>query len=61
MSEPLDWNAQTIAEFRANEGRVGGSFKGAPMVLVHLPATRGKLPESGPFLCSNLGGRSPHS
>ena len=35
MSEPLDWNAQTIAEFRANEGRVGGSFEGAPMVLVH--------------------------
>ena len=35
MSEPLDWNAKTIAEFRANEGRVGGSFAGAPMVLVH--------------------------
>jgi deazaflavin-dependent oxidoreductase (nitroreductase family) len=35
MSEPLDWNAQTIAEFRANEGRVGGNFAGAPMVLLH--------------------------
>jgi deazaflavin-dependent oxidoreductase (nitroreductase family) len=35
MSEPLDWNAQTIAEFRANEGRVGGPFEGAPIVLVH--------------------------
>ena len=35
MSEALDWNAQTIAEFRANEGRVGGNFEGAPMVLVH--------------------------
>jgi deazaflavin-dependent oxidoreductase (nitroreductase family) len=35
MSEPLDWNAKTIAEFRANEGRVGGNFAGAPMVLVH--------------------------
>src|SRR5689334_10499506 len=23
MSDPLDWNAKTIAEFRANEGRVG--------------------------------------
>jgi deazaflavin-dependent oxidoreductase (nitroreductase family) len=30
-----DWNAQTIAEFRANEGKVGGNFEGAPMVLVH--------------------------
>ena len=30
-----DWNDQIIAEFRANEGRVGGPFEGAPMVLVH--------------------------
>jgi deazaflavin-dependent oxidoreductase (nitroreductase family) len=35
VSERLDWNAKTIAEFRANEGRVGGNFEGAPMVLVH--------------------------
>ena len=35
MSETLDWNAKTIAEFRANEGRVGGNFQGAPIVLVH--------------------------
>jgi deazaflavin-dependent oxidoreductase (nitroreductase family) len=35
MTEALDWNAQTIAEFRANEGRVGGNFAGAPIVLVH--------------------------
>jgi deazaflavin-dependent oxidoreductase (nitroreductase family) len=35
MSEPLDWNAKTIAEFRANEGRVGGVFEGAPIVLAH--------------------------
>ena len=35
MSEPLDWNAKTIAEFRANEGKVGGVFEGAPLALVH--------------------------
>jgi deazaflavin-dependent oxidoreductase (nitroreductase family) len=35
MSDPLDWNAKTIAEFRANEGKVGGVFEGAPMVLLH--------------------------
>jgi hypothetical protein len=35
MSDPLDWNAKTIAEFRANQGRVGGPFEGAPIVLVH--------------------------
>src|SRR5256885_13508581 len=35
MAEVTDWNAQIIEEFRANEGRVGGNFEGAPMVLVH--------------------------
>ena len=30
-----EWNASTIAEFRANEGRVGGIFEGAPVVLLH--------------------------
>ncbi len=30
-----DWNASIIEEFRANEGRVGGPFEGAPMILVH--------------------------
>src|ERR1700722_13882029 len=35
MSDPAGWNAKTIAEFRANEGRVGGVFEGAPIVLLH--------------------------
>jgi deazaflavin-dependent oxidoreductase (nitroreductase family) len=35
MSDTLDWNANTVAEFRANGGRVGGIFEGAPMVLLH--------------------------
>jgi deazaflavin-dependent oxidoreductase (nitroreductase family) len=30
-----DWNEKVIAEFRANEGRVGGQFDGAAMVLLH--------------------------
>jgi deazaflavin-dependent oxidoreductase (nitroreductase family) len=30
-----DWNVKIIAEFRANEGRVGGPFEGAPITLVH--------------------------
>ena len=30
-----DWNGRVIAEFRANEGRVGGQFEGANMILVH--------------------------
>jgi deazaflavin-dependent oxidoreductase (nitroreductase family) len=30
-----DWNEQVVAEFRANEGRVGGPFDGASMILIH--------------------------
>jgi len=30
-----NWNTQTIAQFRANEGRVGGAFEGAPIALLH--------------------------
>ena len=30
-----NWNDKVIAEFRANEGRIGGNFEGAPVVLVH--------------------------
>ena len=35
MTDANDWNAKTIAEFRDNDGLVGGPFEGAPMVLVH--------------------------
>jgi deazaflavin-dependent oxidoreductase (nitroreductase family) len=35
MSETNDFNAKIIAEFRANGGKVGGPFEGAPMILVH--------------------------
>ncbi len=35
MTTAHDWNSQIINEFRANEGRVGGPFKGAPMLLLH--------------------------
>jgi deazaflavin-dependent oxidoreductase (nitroreductase family) len=30
-----DWNTKVIEEFRANEGRVGGPFEGAPMIIIH--------------------------
>lgn len=33
--DPDDWNTKIIEEFRANEGRVGGQFEGAPVLLVH--------------------------
>jgi deazaflavin-dependent oxidoreductase (nitroreductase family) len=30
-----DWNANVIEEFRANGGKVGGPFEGAPLLLLH--------------------------
>jgi deazaflavin-dependent oxidoreductase (nitroreductase family) len=30
-----DWNTAIIEEFRANGGKVGGMFEGAPVVLMH--------------------------
>jgi deazaflavin-dependent oxidoreductase (nitroreductase family) len=30
-----DWNAKVVAEFRANDGQVGGNFEGAPIVILH--------------------------
>jgi deazaflavin-dependent oxidoreductase (nitroreductase family) len=34
MTEVHDWNRQIIEEFRANGGKVGGPFAGAPMLLL---------------------------
>ena len=35
MPEMNDWNTNIIAEFRANQGQVGGQFEGAPILLLH--------------------------
>ncbi|HUY25710.1 MAG TPA: nitroreductase family deazaflavin-dependent oxidoreductase [Candidatus Saccharimonadales bacterium] len=35
MTTVPDFNTQTIAEFRANDGKVGGPFAGAPLLLLH--------------------------
>lgn len=35
-----DWNANIIEEFRENEGRVGGYFEGATMLLLHTTGRR---------------------
>ncbi|MGI5238247.1 nitroreductase family deazaflavin-dependent oxidoreductase [Dactylosporangium sp. CA-139066] len=35
-----DWNDKIIEEFRANEGKVGGPFEGAPLLLLHTVGAR---------------------
>jgi deazaflavin-dependent oxidoreductase (nitroreductase family) len=34
------WNQRIIDEFRANGGRVGGPFEGAPLLLLHTTGAR---------------------
>jgi len=40
MAEHNDFNDKIIAEFRANDGRVGGRFAGADMLLLHHTGAR---------------------
>jgi deazaflavin-dependent oxidoreductase (nitroreductase family) len=36
----VSWNERIVDEFRANEGRVGGYFEGATMLLLHTTGRR---------------------
>jgi deazaflavin-dependent oxidoreductase (nitroreductase family) len=40
MAEMNDWNAKIIEEFRANGGKVGGQFEGAPLLLLHTTGAK---------------------
>src|SRR5436189_2678203 len=40
MSDREDWNSNIIEEFRTNEGKVGGPFDGAPLLLLHTTGAR---------------------
>lgn len=52
-----DWNAKVIAEFRANEGRVGGQFEGAPVLLLHTTGARTGQDRVNPMMYLDLDGR----
>jgi len=40
----VNWNERVISEIRANDGRLGGNFAGAPMALVHVFASKAGAP-----------------
>ena len=56
MSEVNDWNAQIIAEFRANGGKVGGQFEGAPVLLLHTTGKRSGVERVNPMMYLDLDG-----
>lgn len=45
-----DWNKQIIDEFRSNDGKVGGPFEGAPMVLLTHTGARSGTRRTTPLM-----------
>lgn len=56
MSDINSWNAGIIADFRANEGKVGGQFEGVPLLLLHTTGARSGKERVNPLACQDLGG-----
>ncbi|MCA9863119.1 MAG: nitroreductase family deazaflavin-dependent oxidoreductase [Thermomicrobiales bacterium] len=57
MSDVNDFNQQVIDEFRANDGKVGGMFQGAPMLLLTTKGAKSGQPRVAPLVYSRDGDR----
>ena len=55
MAEAEDWNSKIIAEFRANGGKVGGPFEGAPLLLLHTVGAKTGQPRVTPVMYQDIG------
>lgn len=56
-TSPADFNATTIAEFRANQGLVGGAFEGMPLLLLHHTGARSGTARINPLAYLSDDGR----
>jgi deazaflavin-dependent oxidoreductase (nitroreductase family) len=45
-----EFNANIIEEFRANDGKVGGMFEGAPLVILHTTGARSGVERTTPLM-----------
>lgn len=52
MSDMNEFNKAIIAEFRANEGVVGGPFTGAPMMILHHTGAKTGMQRENPLCCT---------
>jgi deazaflavin-dependent oxidoreductase (nitroreductase family) len=50
-----DFNTKIIEEFRANGGRVGGPFEGAPILLLHSRGARTGVERVHPVMYQQVG------
>ncbi len=57
MSNVNDWNQKIIEEFRANDGKVGGMFDGANLLLLHTTGAKSGLARINPVICMADGDR----
>ena len=55
VSDVTDWNQTIIDEFRANEGKVGGQFDGAPVLLLHHTGARSGTVRVSPLMYQPVG------
>lgn len=55
MAQMDDFNSKIIEEFRANAGKVGGPFEGAPMILVHHKGARTGTVRVSPLVYQPVG------
>jgi deazaflavin-dependent oxidoreductase (nitroreductase family) len=55
VAEANDWNSKIIAEFRANGGKVGAPFEGAPLLLLHTTGARTAQERVNPVMYRDLG------
>lgn len=51
-----DWNSGIIEEFRANEGKVGGMFEGAPLLLLHHKGAKTGTERVSPLMYQSVDG-----
>ncbi len=55
MHDVSDFNTQIIEEFRANDGRVGGGFEGATLLLLHTTGAKSGRERVNPMVYQDLG------
>lgn len=57
MAEANDFNTQIIEEFRANAGKLGGGFEGAPMLLLTTTGAKSGKSRINPMMYMAEGDR----
>ncbi len=57
MSEVNEWNKKIIAEFRANDGKVGGNFADRTLLLLHTTGAKSGQERINPLACTTDGDR----